>query len=1817
MTSMREVNLDTYSLSLLTAKEDILNPRSSTNWALFTYDGIMNRLRLADSGVGGLKELSTKLNPRLPLYGMCRVGKAQPRFVMILWVGKDVEEYRRAECQSHIPAIRAFFKEVHIFLPAHTLDEITEERICALACKSAGVPQGSRARPGRRTEDRHATVGTNYKRTIAAAEIQRIQRDSFWAQMEREEEERKKEEQRRAAEDRRQRERERMIQEKREATERERRMQQQEEKIKEQRRIQAQLEAEAHKQEKIKWEHQKREREDEEVRSSRSESEEKAAEAAALVSQRPVNPREFFRQLSSSSIQTGSRPNSPRPDRSPFKRLHRSQTDSIFSFNEPPSSSSSRISSQFPTPTSQSPTIFTKTTLPNGTMVSAKSKIQISSPKLMVSFAVSTIAPQLQSPPIPPTKLQLKSPISEILDSLVFYPPPPIPEQLHLNEQPETVTEFPPPPPGFEDSPEDQLAETSVPSSCVLVPEPPSRPLPALPVAPRMLTDLEIERDFTARASVISTVEEEEENEERDVKDCEEYEGTIQEKQEAISEKGEMGEEQDEKMMDECQSDDEKNGHIVDASEGEGELVWTNVEDFENGKEDGEMLGEHQESEEKLDENIIEGHERESEEALEEFKDGNELDGEILEEQESEGSKLKKKVEEFESQRKQDEKMLEEIESEEKLDGNIMEGHEREIEQTLEELKDGNELDGKNIEEQESEGNKIKKNVEEFESQREKVEEIEEFESEEILDPNIMEGLESETVEEFKDVKKQDGNILGEQESQRNNVEEVESKEKPDEIMGEQESEGNKGNINKEEFESGKIKDGKMLEEVESEEKLKEHIMERLESAFVEEFIDEKKQDGNFLEEQESEENKVPKNVKEFESEICQDEKKLEEVESEGKQDGIIMKGHEREEDDVSKNVEQFKDRNEQDVKCFGEQESEEIQHAKWINEEQEKEITRKKEEDGKGLGKYTEEQTDDKTVAIFESKKEEDEKSMEILGMERINNERIMEECVRDDGKELEKCEEKCGTVKEADGKIVEELEADKMQDKRIMEEQKSEELQHWKCTEDYESEKIQILEYMSEDEKTMIKSEEENEQDGNIVEKCEEENVNKLKIEKIQHGSNKEEIYSQKVQGSGIGQEFGCEKEHDEESVMENIQHVRNMEDREQGNEMVLEKSEENEREKEQGGKITENSEKQDGKSLEKHEKQHGGEMLERGNEEKQDGKTVQAFGNEKDDYRTSMEGSETEKIQDEFGQENEPDGKIEETSPEVEDLENAQDLKMTDCMNEKIQYGDFIKEQVQEEEKIREASKTEKIQGLNIITDGGEGNMEEHESEKDQGQKMKDGTTAEELEGKKERELNMTDCLNEKIQYGDFIKEYIDEQEDEKIREASETEKIQCVNIITDCGEGNMEENESEKDQGQKIKDGKTAEELEGEKERELKMTDCMNEKIQHGDFIKEEQVQEDEKIREASETEKIQCVNIITDYEERNMEELEREKELAEKMKDGKTAEELEGEKEWELNMTEDCESENIQYGDYEEEKAQDEKTIEKIQHGNTLEECLRNYEHDGEDGRIMKEHVKIQNANIMSKHLRENDCKIDKRYDQDWKLVDGEGEKTQYGNIIEKHENEGDQDDMMKAVNVCVLRKEESFTEIIKRHEKADAEEMKSYKPIKKDECSAEMFFSQHAPPFPESHVIKPCQHIDTNIPKSITASQTTSTDTSHQINLPNIQAEPDLSNLRDPDDMKETMCDSKNSADTMPPGQGPNKDMCVIVEDVQIAGMINDVKTLDSSSEFDDEINTESKASSPVSENQERIGQSDEGEELVAVSHFLEEPDTAMDIIIV
>ncbi|XP_061118140.1 drebrin-like protein A [Conger conger] len=566
---MKAINLDTYNLSLLTAKEDILNPRSSTNWALFTYVGITNNLKLSDSGVGGVNELAGKFHVKRPLYGLCRVGmggQGPSRIVMIIWVGEEMDQYRRAECASHVPAIKAFFKEAHIFVNASRPEDVTEEHIRAIISKFNAPKE--RVQRDRLSADKEETVGTNYKRTIAAMEIRRISRDSFWARAEKEEEDRKEEECRRAIEDRRRRERERILQERREAEERERKMNEKQQMIRKQRKLQAEVEAEAQRQEKLKWEQQQMERE-EEMRASfrHSESIEKAAEAAALVSQRSMNPREFFRQLSSSSSRSPSNPGSPRTVRPPFRRYQRSLTDTAFIFGgsgsfTPPSSprspfsrtptSPSHRSLSPPSPGGPDPT-FQPIASPHPPQASNSPPPApaCSLPNLPPSMALPPLSPYPQPPSSPHAASVPEPPIStppapacslpNLPPSTALPPlsPPPQPSSSpHATSIPEPQISTPPAPvPSASSAPpgplpslsEAQLSSLSPPGPLESPPpeEAPSRPLPESLEAPSLQAFSEPgghEPPFQIPSDpqVQVTVVEEEEGEVEEARDSEE-----------------------------------------------------------------------------------------------------------------------------------------------------------------------------------------------------------------------------------------------------------------------------------------------------------------------------------------------------------------------------------------------------------------------------------------------------------------------------------------------------------------------------------------------------------------------------------------------------------------------------------------------------------------------------------------------------------------------------------------------------------------------------------------------------------------------------------------------------------------------------------------------------------------------------------------------------------------------------------------------------------------------------------------------------------------------------------------------------------------------------------------------------------------------------------------------------------------------------------------------------------------------------------------------------------------------------------------------
>ncbi|XP_016353632.1 drebrin-like isoform X4 [Sinocyclocheilus anshuiensis] len=289
------VNLSKNRLALLTAYQDVINETSATDWALYSYEDDSNDLILSASGDGGLTEIAVAFDNTLIMYGFCSLKEpsaALPRYILINWVGEDVPDARKCACASHVAAIAEFFQGVDIVVNASTMDDIDPSAIGQrLTNGTAPVASPVLSRLRMKDEENAEHVGTTYEKTNAEIEMKKINRGEFWEQAKREEELRKEEERRKAVEEQKRFETERMELERKEQEEREKRYREREQKIEEQRKkMQEEEEAKDRNQTLI-------------VRTELSyedpaleKRETEVEEAAAIIAQRPINPREFFKQ---------------------------------------------------------------------------------------------------------------------------------------------------------------------------------------------------------------------------------------------------------------------------------------------------------------------------------------------------------------------------------------------------------------------------------------------------------------------------------------------------------------------------------------------------------------------------------------------------------------------------------------------------------------------------------------------------------------------------------------------------------------------------------------------------------------------------------------------------------------------------------------------------------------------------------------------------------------------------------------------------------------------------------------------------------------------------------------------------------------------------------------------------------------------------------------------------------------------------------------------------------------------------------------------------------------------------------------------------------------------------------------------------------------------------------------------------------------------------------------------------------------------------------------------------------------------------------
>ncbi|XP_052503794.1 drebrin-like protein isoform X2 [Budorcas taxicolor] len=300
------VNLSRNGPALLEAYERVVNEKSSTDWALFTYEGNSNDIRVAGTGEGGLEEMVEELNSGKVMYAFCRVkdpNSGLPKFVLINWTGEGVNDVRKGACANHVSTIASFLKGAHVTINARAEEDVEPECIMQKVARASGANYTFHKESSRfQDTGPQAPVGSVYQKTNAVSEIKRVGKDSFWAKAEKEEENRRLEEKRRVEEERQQLEQERRERELREAALREQRYQEQG--------GEAGLQSRKYEQHEV-------------VSRNREEQE--------LVCPQPAHPREIFKQkeraMSTTSI------SSPQPGklRSPFLQKQLTQPDTPIS----------------------------------------------------------------------------------------------------------------------------------------------------------------------------------------------------------------------------------------------------------------------------------------------------------------------------------------------------------------------------------------------------------------------------------------------------------------------------------------------------------------------------------------------------------------------------------------------------------------------------------------------------------------------------------------------------------------------------------------------------------------------------------------------------------------------------------------------------------------------------------------------------------------------------------------------------------------------------------------------------------------------------------------------------------------------------------------------------------------------------------------------------------------------------------------------------------------------------------------------------------------------------------------------------------------------------------------------------------------------------------------------------------------------------------------------------------------------------------------------------------------------------------------------
>ncbi|OQV21487.1 putative PHD finger protein 14 [Hypsibius exemplaris] len=180
------LNLSKNEVDLQRAARAVSDNSSTTNWAVFGYEGHSNTLQVTATGEGSLEEMADNLSTGSCMYAFCRVKDPKTtlfKYVLIIWQGEGAPDTRRGICSNHIRPVTALFKGVNVTLTARTEEEVEPSAILEKVAKASSSTFDFDTDNSKNSAPPPAPVASVYKKIVPSVEMSITkEREQFWQQ---------------------------------------------------------------------------------------------------------------------------------------------------------------------------------------------------------------------------------------------------------------------------------------------------------------------------------------------------------------------------------------------------------------------------------------------------------------------------------------------------------------------------------------------------------------------------------------------------------------------------------------------------------------------------------------------------------------------------------------------------------------------------------------------------------------------------------------------------------------------------------------------------------------------------------------------------------------------------------------------------------------------------------------------------------------------------------------------------------------------------------------------------------------------------------------------------------------------------------------------------------------------------------------------------------------------------------------------------------------------------------------------------------------------------------------------------------------------------------------------------------------------------------------------------------------------------------------------------------------------------------------------------------------------------------------------------